>query len=73
MSHFYGVLRGARGGATRYGSVKSGMVGQVASWQGAVRVQMWNTDGKDMVHVSFVPWRGVGPVRVLYAGLFPKT
>lgn len=70
MSHFYGTLQGNRGEATRCGSKSSGVVTYAASWQGAVRVQLYYDEatGKDMASVELVPWRGVGAYQTIYDG-----
>jgi len=69
MSHFYGVLNGSRGEATRCGTKKSGLAVTAASWSGAVSVRLYvNADGVDRARVSLVPWHGAGTSRVLYDG-----
>lgn len=62
MAHFYGVIRGQRGEASRLGSVKSGLVVTAASWQGAVRVTLEYDEatGADIARVELIPWRGAG-------------
>lgn len=68
MAHFYGTLRGSRGGATRGGTKQSGLTTSTASWEGAVQVQAYEKNGVDYVMVSLTPWRGAGVNRVLYDG-----
>jgi len=70
MSHFYATIQGSRGMATRQGSKKSGMTSYTASWQGCVRVRLWEADGVDMADVSLETWHGRGayPDIVLYHG-----
>ncbi len=70
MSHFYGTLKGSRGGTTRCGSKDKGIQAIAASWEGAVCVDAWyeaSTD-IDMVRVCFIPWHGRGEYRELYIG-----
>lgn len=68
MAHFYGVIKGARGQATRCGGRDSGMDTIAASWAGAVRVHAYDRGGTDWVRVEMMPWRGAGTHRVLYEG-----
>lgn len=68
MSHFYGVLKGSRGEATRCGTKVSGLRVTAASWEGAVRTELYERDGRDYARISLVPWQGLGTVRVLYDG-----
>jgi hypothetical protein len=69
MSHFYGVLNGSRGEATRLGTKSSGMTATAASWQGAVRTQLYTgDDGIDRARVMLIEWRGAGTYCVLYDG-----
>lgn len=42
MAHFYGTLQGNRGEASRLGTKDSGITTYAASWEGAVRVHIWN-------------------------------
>lgn len=60
MAHFYGTLKGNRGEATRMGTEKSGLVTYAAGWQGAIRVEVYTYNGKDMYHICLVPWQGSG-------------
>jgi len=70
MSHFYGVLSGQAGTATRRGSVKSGLTVTAASWQGAVRTVLYEEDGVDRALIVLDVWHSVGcsPPRILYDG-----
>jgi len=69
MSHFYGVLQGNRGEATRQGSPKSGLSVTAASWKGCVRVRLWvNEDGDDMFEVQQDRWQGAGIRETLAIG-----
>lgn len=69
MAHFYGILKGNRGQATRLGSAKSGLTTTAASWQGAVSVELWKEeDGIDFVRVEIIPWKGKGDHKMLYLG-----
>ena len=56
--------------AARQGSKKDPIVTHAASWRGAVRVEVYKdeTTGRDMAHVSLVPWQGNGVRRELYHG-----
>ena len=69
MAHFYGVLRGTRGEATRCGSKNSGLTVTAASWRGSVRVTLYmDSNGTDMASVTLAPWRGQGTTKTLYEG-----
>lgn len=70
MSHFYGIISGNRGEATRGGSKDSGYRATAASWQGSVRVYLHHNSatGKDEARVELQPWHGHGTSRVLYDG-----
>ena len=68
MAHFYGVLQGARGQATRLGHKGSGLSTTAASWQGAVRVELFVKDGVDWAVVGLTTWQGAGITKVLYDG-----
>lgn len=60
MSHFYGTLQGGRGESTRCGTRSSGMTTHAAGWGGAIRVDLFERDGKDFYRVSIQPWKGSG-------------
>ncbi len=61
MSKFYGTVDGSsKSAATRTGSARSGITTHAASWAGAVRVDVFERDGKECYEVSLVPWHGVG-------------
>jgi len=68
MAHFYGMLKGSRGRATRCGTRTSGMDTTAASWDGAVSVSLYERDGRDYARVALTPWHGRGTSRVLYDG-----
>lgn len=71
MSHFYGTLKGQRGLATRTGSKSSGIQTTAASWNGAIRVEVYRDDGSDTDRfvVTEIPWMGCGVSRVLAEGV----
>src|SRR5690606_1638344 len=71
MAQFYGIVRGrAKTQATREGNKESGLVTTAASWEGAVKVQLYEQDGVDYAHVTIGPWCGGGrrDTKVLYSG-----
>jgi len=68
MAHFYGVLNGSRGEATRCGTKSSGLTSIAASWAGAVQTRLFIRDGIDYAEVSLRPWQGSGSNRILYCG-----
>ena len=72
MAHFYGTIRGQRGEASRLGGKASGLTTYAASWQGAVRVELYynSATDTDMVDVYLTQHRGRGayPDRLLYSG-----
>jgi hypothetical protein len=68
MAHFYGLLQGARGEASRLGTKSSGLQTVAASWQGAVNVQLYGKDGVDCARIEKRPWHGQGESKLLYDG-----
>lgn len=70
MSHFYGSAQGNKGEATRCGTKNSGYVTEAASWEGAVRVELWYNEDKEenWASVSLIPWYGSGKNILLYKG-----
>lgn len=69
MSHFYGTLQGARGQATRCGS-KSGLNTVAASWNGAIRTDLYVDDqGRDCYVVREIRWQGRGVDREIARGV----
>ena len=77
MSHFYGVLEGSRGQATRCGTKSSGMGVIAAGWQGAIVTHVrYNADkDRDEYRVYLEPWlgAGLGHRRLLAAGVLNAT
>ena len=72
MARFIGKVFGkAKTEASRLGSEKSGLETVAASWNGAIKVQMWvNADGDDCYRVVMIPWEGAGEYRVIEEGIF---
>jgi hypothetical protein len=68
MAHFYGTVKGGRGGASRLGHASTGLVTRAASHQGAVKTTLACIDGVDWATVELVPHNGAGVSRVLYHG-----
>jgi len=70
VAQFYGLIKGARGEASRLGHKTSGMDATAASWEGSVSVRLWHDKktGRDMARVSLEPWHGSGVSRGLYYG-----
>ena len=71
MSHFYAIIRGHRGEATRMGHKSSGMYSNTAGWKGAISVRVWydNEKDEDRYAVALTPWHGSdGYSRVIAAG-----
>ena len=76
MSHFYGVLEGSRGQATRCGTKSSGVNVTAAGWQGAIVTHVrYNADkDRDEYRVYLEPWHGSGgDRRLLSAGVLNAT
>ena len=70
MSHFYSVIHGQGGPATRCGNKSSGVVATAASWRGAVSVRMYvGDDGVDRFVVTQEYWRGAGVSREIARGI----
>lgn len=68
MAHFYGLLQGNRGQASRLGTKASGLSVTAASWSGAIDVDLYERDGVDYARVTLKPWQGQGTRRDLYDG-----
>lgn len=70
MGHFRGTLQGNRGGASRLGSKDSGLHANIASWEGAVIVDLWHDAerGVDMASVRLALHYGAGVSKQLYQG-----
>ena len=72
MAQYRGTLTGQRGQASRLGTKSSGLSAHIASWSGAVDVDLWydaSTD-TDMARITLTQHHGAGqyPARVLYDG-----
>ena len=53
MSHFYGIIRGNRGNATRCGSKDSGIHATIKSWDNTVYAELRSDDkGKDFLKID---------------------
>jgi hypothetical protein len=69
MSHFYGVLQGSRGQATRCGTERSGLEVTAAGWDGALTITLWkDAKGHDRFRVEQRSWQGAGVSRVIAGG-----
>jgi hypothetical protein len=70
MSHFYGVVQGNRGDATRGGSKQSGLKAIAASWAGAIEVELEHdtVSGDDRYIISQRPWHGRGTSQRIAVG-----
>lgn len=74
MSHFYGLLRGSRGEATRCGTKNSGETAIVASWNGAIQTRVTHNSetGEDEFEVYQTTWHGAGIQKLLAKGIVGK-
>ena len=68
MAHFRATIQGSRGEASRLGTRSSGLQTVAASWQGAVRVELYACGDRDLARVSLTPHRGAGVERLLFDG-----
>jgi hypothetical protein len=70
MAQFFARIQGARGEALRLGNKQSGIRAKVASWQGAVYVEIFHNaaTGEDIAFVKLAPWNGEGRDLMLYHG-----
>lgn len=72
MAHFYGMVRGkAKTEGTREGSEDSGLTTIAASWEGSVKVNLYERNGIDYAYVTIGPHMGGGGranTQVLYNG-----
>lgn len=71
MAQFLGTVQGQRGEASRLGSKATGLTTCAASWQGAIKVDLYHNaeTGKDEFTVRMVPWHGAGASKVLAQGV----
>lgn len=70
MSHFYGVVQGSRGPATRAAGAGGGLSTVAASWHGAIQVMLYvNEQGMDCYRITEKPWHGAGVSRVIEEGI----
>lgn len=71
MSHFYGTMKGTRGMATRCGTKASGMTTVAASWNGAIRTEVFHdaATGQDRFRILETRWHGAGTDRVIAEGI----
>ena len=62
MSHFYGVLDGSRGKATRCATKKSGLKATAAGWGGCITVYLDHDEktGLDSFRIYQSKWHGKG-------------
>ena len=73
MSHFYGVLKGSRGAASRAGTKASGLTAVAASWAGCVKVYVYiDQQGRDCFVVYQDAWQGAGIKEDLARGVLGK-
>lgn len=70
MAQYRGTLTGQRGSASRLGSKTSGLSAHIASWSGAIDIDLWwdSATGTDMARVTIARHHGNGTQRVLYEG-----
>ena len=71
MAQFRAEIQGNRGEASRLGTKSSGITTTTASWQGAVKVQLWYDEkhDRDMYMVQLIPWHGKGTSQVIVSGM----
>lgn len=68
MAHFRATIQGQRGQASRLGGKDSGINAHIASWQGAVSVNLYEQNGVDWASVRLTSHHGAGTERMLYSG-----
>lgn len=70
MAHFYGVLKGSRGEATRCGTTASGETAIAASWHGAGEARMTHNSETDSDRLTLhtLDWQGAGKTIKCYDG-----
>lgn len=69
MSHFYGMIKGTKGEATRCGDKGSGYSAVAAGWQGAIKVRLRHDKSTGMDHFSvyMIPWGSSNGADILLA------
>lgn len=72
MAHFRGWIAGkSKTKSSRLGSKQSGLLANLASWQGAVEIDLTERDGVDYVRLTLKPHvngAGCHPSRIVYDG-----
>ena len=70
MSHYYATIpRSARRTVpTARGHKSTGIAAEVASYKGAIIVELHHEDGKDCFTVCRIPWLGIGNYEKLAEG-----
>ncbi len=72
MAQYRGTIKGARGEGSRLGTKKTGLFAHIASYQGAVDVELWYdaVTETDMARVTLTQHESNGqfPARTLYDG-----
>ena len=66
MARFRATIQGHRGEASRLGHKR--IEARVASWSGAVSVQLYEHEGQDWATADLVPHHNKGSYRKLYEG-----
>jgi len=51
MAQFHATIKGQRGGASRLGSKRSGIVANINGWDAGIRVEAFHEDGQDTFRV----------------------
>lgn len=52
MAKFLGMVKGARGAASRLGTSNSGITASAQSWGGSVQVQLYERDGATVCRLT---------------------
>ena len=76
MAHFYGVLEGNRGAASRCATKGSGLSATAAGWSGAIVTHITHDSetGEDLYQVWLTPWQSSGgQSRLLHSGKLDAT
>jgi hypothetical protein len=74
MSHFYGIVKGGRGEATRTGHKTTGLETTAATWSGAIHTTLYVDDsGRDRYRVEQIPWDSKGAYRLIAEGFVGES
>jgi len=76
MAHFYGIIKGnGQTKSTRCGTKKTGIKTTIASWDGAIQVNMWwdSINEINKYEITEIPWHGSGKTNTIQSGIIGQS